>query len=1067
MAFEAFPTGNLSGYMVAQATDVGGGEHKPEQQKPEQQKSEQEKSERATAEQTKDHGGLLTEIFGDRKERTLAGCVIGSVRDVFSSKLTEEEKVKRAEGNDFAATIVADTAAMMSKKVAVGGLVRATMMADTKGDARDFALGFLKDGLEGVGLNYIGKMAQPGSRAFEYTGARLGTGLKQEIALHAGSGALFGALKAGSDPMAWRDQDGHFSFQGGLNNLTDLKKMSTATLSGAVINVPAGMLGFRIAKSSTLSVANRTGSEALGTVAGGVLSGGGSGAIFGGLDAVVHGKSLSEIGKSTLDGMLIGAGTGGAMSGWHAFRPGQKAPLETQLQEKLQPKSQDAGREQLSQERQVRTVQDGQERLLAEGELPAISEASRVKLIDKVESLTPLQQQKMFDAHDAVSFVSAPKEGVRELNSQLVLEKKGVVTITRVKDDPNIPKTFKDDAEFRNWTENHVEQARIYRIDGTDVKIVVPEAYAQKLDKVRELRFWAEIDTPSFNSKPIVEQRVLRKAILEGDMELARAAFGDKADNIARIIKARNEIDSLLANQRALPEDFVGAVKELPDPSLIKEIILLDEPSHRDVFKRSQADELGNSSYSAGANADRNGIITFFEAYNSRKKGDTTGGTINGYLAHEWSHLVKFKLKEHSALFNETAEIETDWYIREYAKRQYPDSPELQHHENFAVHLGDELMAADADRFFITAHNAPVRTTMLAKALLEAMIPQTKEVVVHPADFLKRIDQIPENMPNRESHVARLKYIAEEIVPVAREKLVETINSGNLNERVRASLLLGRMGHQSDIARVQETLDTITDPLLKRTLFSSVSNIYDNNLTNRMNYLIENAKLGQPHRNEALANLGGLQHPEAKAYFDVLRLAGSDANQVELMNFIQNTPHTGPKKMAFETIMGFVEKAPYKNEFLQTYLAKLLRTQPDIRLEVINQAVKHPSLQTEIEIMNLTKSRDQAVALRAKQAVAELQLAKKLENYGKWIKGTDEQNKYVAIQELAWLNDNRAVPMLLEVVATSNPKWAREAIDALKHYNPAIIAVEAHQMQRNGSPIRWGDVQRQLRATQH
>lgn len=1052
MAFESFPTGNLSNYMVAQATDMGGNEQKSEPSK----QGDASKSD-----------GFLSELFGDRKERTLAGCAIGAVRDVFSGKLTEEEKVKRAEGNDFVATIAADTAAMMSKKVAMGGLVRATMMADTKGDARDFALGFMKDGLEGVGLNYIGKMAQPGSRAFEYAGARFGTGLKQEIALHAGSGALFGALKAGSDPLAWRDQSGHFSFESGLNNLTDWKKMSTATLSGAVINVPAGMLGMRIAKSSTLSVANRTGSESLGTVTGGVLSGGSSGAVFGGLDAIVHGKSLSEIGKSTFDGMLIGAGTGGVMTGWHAFGPGKKAPLESQIQEKLQPKSHEPVQEHQIQERVNRPVQDGQEPLVVDGEAPSFSEASRVKLTDKLESLTPQQRQKMFDTHDAASFTSAPKEGVAALNRQLVLDKAGVVTITRVKNDPDLPKAFKDDADFKQWTEAHVEQARIYRIEGTEVKIVVPETYAKKLDRIRELRAWAEADAPSFDGKSAAEQKVLKTAILDGDMELVRAAFGEKADNIARIIKARNEVDTVLTNQRALPEDFVGAVKELPDPSLIKEIILLDEPSHRDVYKRAKADELGNTSYSAGADADRNGIITFYEAYNSRKKGDTTGGTINGYLAHEWSHLVKFKLKEHSALFNETAEIEKDWYVREYARRQYPDHPELQHHENFAVHLGDELMAADADRFFITAHNAPIRTTMLAKALLEAMIPRTKETVVHPADFLERIDQIPANIPHRDAHVARLKYIAEEIAPIARDKLIDNIHSGNLTERIRASLLLGRFGNPNDVARVQTVLDTSTDPQLRKALFNSVSNIADRNLNARLNFLIENAKPGKPYREESLASLSGFQHPEAKAYYDVLRLSGSPNNQVELMNLIDKTPHTGPKQMAFEAIVGFASKAQYGSEFLQSYIVKLLQTQPDIRLAVINEAVKHPSLPIEIEIMNLSQSRDRAVAQRAKQAAAELGLARKLENYSKWIKGGNDDHKWQAIQELAWLDDNRAIPLLLEVMAGNNPKWSREAVEALKHYSPTIIAVEARHMQRNGSTLTWGEVQRQLNATRH
>lgn len=1025
--------------MVAQATDTGAGDQKPEQQK---------------QDETAKPGGLFGEIFGDRKERTLAGCAIGTVRDAFSGKLTEEEKVKRAEGNDFVATIAADTAAMMSKKMAVGGLVRATMLADTKGDARDFALGFAKDGLEGVGLNYIGKMAQPGSRAFEYAGARLGTGLKQEIALHAGSGALFGALKAGSDPMAWRDQDGHFSFQSGLQNLTDWKKMSTATLSGALINVPAGMLGMRIAKSSTLSVANRTGSEALGTITGGVLSGGGSGAVFGGLDAIVHGKSLGEIGKSTFDGMLIGAGTGGAMSGWHAFRPGQKAPLETQLQEKLQAKSRENVQE--------RRVADGRE-MVAESESAAISEASAVKLKDALDRLTPEQQAKMFESHDRVSYTSEPKEAVAALNRRLQFQETGEITLKRLKNDPDRPKTFESEAEFQTWLESVTEPTRVYSIDGTNVKITVPEAYAKKLDQIRELRVWAEVEAPSYDNLPESHRKVFQKHIMEGDMDLIRHVFQDKADNIARIVRSRVELLTNPNNRRALPEDFIQAVKELPDPGLLKELVLLDEPYYKDAYSPDKAG-LTNTSSRSAANASRDGVITFFEQNNGRAKGATSGGSLNEFLMHEWSHLLKFKLKEHGVLFNETAELENDWYVREYAKRQYKDSPELQHHENFAVHMGEELLAPDADRFFITAHNAPLRTTMMAKALLEALIPRTKEMVVHPADFLERIDRIPQNVQNRDMHVARLKYVAEEIVPVAREKLVQTIGSGSLQERMRASLLLGRIGHESDIARVQETLNTTSEPQLRKALFTSVANISARDLNGRLNYLIDNALPGKPHREEALSNLSGLQHPEAKAYYDVLRLSASESNLPELMHFIERTPVTSAKAMAFENVVKLAKTAPFAEDFLQTFLVRMLRTQPDIRLSVIDEAVKHPSLAIEVEIVGLLNSRDQAVALRAKQAAAELKMGRKIEQYGTWLRGKNDQNKWEAIQGLAWLNDNRAVPLLLEVVAGNNPKWGREAIEALTHYSPTIVAAEARQMQRDGSTIRWGDVKRELDA---
>lgn len=1033
--------------MLAQATDAGVAEKKPEE-------APQQKN------------GLLSEVFGDRKERTLAGCAIGTVRDAFSGKLTEEEKVKRAEGNDFAATIAADTAAMMSKKLAVGGLVRATMMADTKGDARDFTLGFVKDGLEGVGLNYIGKIAQPGSRAYNFAGSRLGVGLKQEVALHAGTGAMFGALKAGSDPMAWRDKDGHFSFQGGLNNLTDWKKMSAATLTGAAINVPAGMIGFRIAKSSTISLANRTGSEALGTVAGGILSGVGSGAVFGGLDAAVHGGSLSQIGKSTFDGMLIGAGTGGVMSGFHVLRPGSKSqPGEQTGENQTQRQPGDKGSAEPQPAENSITGRQPSEKLATamalESDLPSMSDASRAKLSKEFEYVLPEDiKSRMFAAHDAIAYVPEPKLGVFELNKRLAIMPSKEISVTRVKEGVELPANFKDLQDFLKWTETTKEPARVYIIQGTKTEIIIPEAYAKKLDQLRILRHWAEMDAPSFDNLPGDTRRVMQKEVAAGRRDLLEAAFGEKADNIAKIIDARVKLHSIPANRRALPEDFIQAIQSLPNPSMVKELVLMDEPYYRDIYKEKGE----GGSMPAAANANEEGRIVFFEADNTLEKGSTANSKIHEFLTHEWAHLVKFKFKEVSSLFNEAAEIETGFYSRDYAKRQYPDHPELKHHENFAVHLGENLMMPDADNFFTVAHHAPIRTTLMARGWLESMMGAKQKMTIDPADFVQRIDEIPATVANREVQVARLKYIAEEIVPIARQRLLEQVASGNLSDRLRAAMILGRVGHPSDVPFAQQILRTTTEPQLKKNLFASIVNIADGNIDTRLAFLIENAKPGHPLREEALSAMSGFQHPEARAYYDALRLSASETGLPELMNLIERSPVPGAKKMAFESVVKLSKSAPYAEEFLQTYLLKILRSQPDLRIEALNEAVKHPSMALELEATRLQRVGDKQVAARAKQAVAEMRTVRSIDQYKQWINGSDQMAKYQAIQELGWLNDHRAIPVLLEVFAAGQPKWSREAAIALNHYNPNVIAVAAHQMQRNGSPVRWGDVQRQLRA---
>ncbi|MBC7996983.1 MAG: HEAT repeat domain-containing protein [Leptolyngbya sp.] len=985
---------------------------------------------------------LLSEVFGNRKERTLAGNVIGSVRDAFSSNLTEEEKTKRAESNDFMATIAADTAAMMSRRVAVGGLIRAGMMADTKGDGRDFALGFVKDGLEGVGLNYLGKMASPGSNAFKFAESRLGVGLKQEMGMHAGTGAMFGVLKAGSDPNAWRDQAGHFSFQSGLNNLTDWKKLTTAGLTGAVINVPAGMVGFRIAKSSTVAVANRTGSEAFGTVVGGVLSGSGSGALFGGLDAAMHGKSLKEIGASTLDGMYIGAATGGAMSGWHAFRPSNKPILENTTEAKPNPTG-----KALSEERLALAPKD-------DHKLPS----DRREIETQGELFWTIKAEKWYSQ---IHFEAPPKPALVDLHRMIKRTEIVDYDIRRVNDDPNIPDKFENWAEFSKWTHVAKERAVVFKVEGINTKIIVPEASEKLHNEIRRLRHLAEIDAPSFDNLDGAVRIELQQHAMAGNIKPLLARFGIKAETIAQIIRARVELNTNPLYRRALPEDFIPALKELPNPNLVKELVLLEEPSFADKYHRKADD--GAKRTAAAATASDDGKITFFETNNTLPKGSTSKGVIREFLSHEWAHLLKHKYAQHSSLFNEAAEFETGFYAREYAKRQYPDHPSLKHHENFAVHLGENLMMPDADSFFTTANHAPIRTTIMAKAMLESMLPG-KEVVVHPADFTARIAKIPETMPNREKIVARLNYIAEEIVPIARQKLLEQAASGALTDRLRASMLLGRIGHPSDVPEAHRIATQAFDSGLRKSLFDSMANISSVNMDARVKFMVGQAKPGMPLREEALTALQTFQHPDAKNFYEVYSLVGKETNLPRLIEAMENVSNPAAKKVAFDEIVSLAAPNVYGEEFINAFLIKTLRTQPSIRLDVLNYASRRLNSTLEPELMRLQRAADPDVAERAKGLLQEVRTKKILENSQRWLHGDDAERKYEAIQELAWLGDNRAVPILLRTVVTAPPKWSNEAIAALRHYSPNIIQAHAHDLQRNGYPaLLWGDIQNQLR----
>src|SRR5262249_34349270 len=149
----------------------------------------------------------------------------------------------------------------------------------------------------------------------------------------------------------------------------------------------------------------------------------------------------------------------------------------------------------------------------------------------------------------------------------------------------------------------------------------------------------------------------VQKEMQEGNMDLAEVIFGEKAPTIAKIVKARVELLSNPEMRRALPEDFIQDIKALPDPSLVKELVLLDEPFYMNGYRQSKVNPDGVLPRPAAASATSDGNITFYEQINTRDKGATTGGTLSEFLNHEWSHLVKHAFPEHSALFNNAAEI--------------------------------------------------------------------------------------------------------------------------------------------------------------------------------------------------------------------------------------------------------------------------------------------------------------------------------------------------------------------------------------------------------------------------
>lgn len=723
-----------------------------------------------------------TSELTSRKERTLAGYVIGTVHDLFSKPENEGERESRAASNDYIATIAADTAAVLFKRCAAGSLVRASMLADIGGDGQDLVLGFGKNALEGAALHGIGRIAQGARRDLTAVGpaelkrelafksessmrTALSTELpiKQELALNLKTGALYGAVKAGSDQTSWRDSKGHFSIEHGINNLTDWQKLSTSAATGALLSTPASMLAGRIANASISLTSARVG-DSLARIGGGTLSGAASGAVFGGLDATVHGKSVKEIGHSALEGMLIGASTGGVIS------------TGTTLSQRLL----SSGRAQTGSSHSETA--------------PALT--SRTEKSNPVANSENTRPRESSAAMETLAWKVEPKPTTAELAGQLRETDRIGQRLIRLSDSPKRPDSFTSLTEFAKWLRLKNEPAIVYQAEGLKTKIIVPEAYAAKLDTIRRLRLEAEVELPLFDKLERSARRKLEQAVYHGNFEPIKGRFAADADNIIKVVTARQKLSNDPANMRALPEDFLQPLKELPNPGLIKKLVLLDEPNYFDAYLyQGNAGVNGGRFGNSAANASRNGTIRFFRANNDLQPGSTATGTIREGLFHEWSHLVKYRFRTHSTLFNASADLEPHYFASDYARDDFFNIPGAGHHENFAVHFGERLLMPDKEGFLTTTREAPLRTVTMARSWLAAMRPDFQHKTIGAADLPMAISRIPLQIANQEATRARLEYIVEQVEPLARLRLQDHLRAGNALERLHASFLLNRMGN--------------------------------------------------------------------------------------------------------------------------------------------------------------------------------------------------------------------------------------------------------------------------------
>src|SRR5262249_44729684 len=185
--------------------------------------------------------------------------------------------------------------------------------------------------------------------------------------------------------------------------------------------------------------------------------------------------------------------------------------------------------------------------------------------------------------------------------------------------------------------------------------------------------------------------------------------------------------------------------------------------------------------FQAAASASPEGVITFYAPHRH--------GSLREMLFHEWSHLVKFKLADESTLFDMAARLEKDGYFgSQYSK--------FSNHENFAVHMGEELLHWDADTFAALATSAPLRAAIFGRALARTFNttpPWARSIY-------------------SEQFSARLDYLNKHVLPKAQEMLATQIETGDPASRKLAVQLLGPLGNKSHLELLNPIARKSGDP---------------------------------------------------------------------------------------------------------------------------------------------------------------------------------------------------------------------------------------------------------------
>ncbi len=715
----------------------------------------------------------------DGEAKTLAGFAIEGVWNSLAGKPTsQKERVDRAQRADEYAELAADTMATIPRfKTVTGALARGVLLADVSGNlsVSQWTANLAANVAEGAMLNRAGKLASADGFLAKSLSSKLSSPLAGEMAMHAASGAGFGAVKAGFNISGARDSNGQFSTARYLENLV----LSTTT--GAVIGVPAGALGSRAGKvvSERFGITTETSllGQSMRHAATGAAGGFTGGAVFGGVDSLRDARSLSDILAGTLRGATVGVLTGGVTGAFETRSlPFALAPDKAKF--------------------------NAEPLRVASEKSPPNSDLSEDHLIAKRE----------FDVSKTRNLPHSDLLALNFYNSHLLETRltemdghfKKVGTETRIYFDPpeNVPTSFESFKAFAEHMKaklgefgvrNYIDLARpvnrevnLYESNQFGSRVAIPADYDRQLDEVRQLRRQTEVRTPFHDLDPFVVRQVIPD-LAKGDASgLVGHLTPEQIKESIPYFQAYEKLQRHPLGNRLLPEDVLKLMDYAPNPTLIKEVTIYDRPDYQNAFHAYNLDKPG---FAAAADARPGGGMHFYQA----DRGSTTVETF----FHEWSHLAKWSSPELGRFFDMATAVDrigfqTDHRATRQARETTANHPDVMREgiyfpreyaatnqeENWAVAFGDHIMTGDADLMHMYVEQAPVRALVMSSSL-EAQLKYYAG-----ADTNRYLDNFKE----------RVRYIDAVARPLATETLLGHLQAGSVEERAMAARLLGFYG---------------------------------------------------------------------------------------------------------------------------------------------------------------------------------------------------------------------------------------------------------------------------------